>query len=210
MHALSQYNTRVFQIPAALGIDLRILNGYAYLSPVSVDDPQKINKRLKEYRKRAGYYYENWDDLYGKWKEKVIKEIEFVKNLEIKNLPEVEDENIVTQNIGISSGFFLLETYNRLIESMGKIWQYHFEFLNLGYAAYLDFATFMKKIFPDISDQTITKMVAGIDVILFRPDHELKKLAKRAFEYNLHDIFFSSDLGGHPRSGSRSTRYSAN
>ena len=39
-----------------------------------------------------------------------------------------------------------------------------------------------KQNFPDIGDQTIAKMVSGIDVILFRPDDELKRLAARAIE----------------------------
>jgi len=36
---LSQYNTRHYVIPPALGVDLRFLNGYMYLSPVGVSDP---------------------------------------------------------------------------------------------------------------------------------------------------------------------------
>ena len=32
--SLSQYNTRHYVIPPALGVDFRILNGYVYLSPV--------------------------------------------------------------------------------------------------------------------------------------------------------------------------------
>ena len=37
-----------------------------------------------------------------------------------------------------------------------------------------------KSTFPDISDQTISRMVGGLDVELYRPDDELKRLAKEA------------------------------
>ncbi len=171
IHALSQYNSRIFRIPTALGIDLRVLNGYAYISPVEINDPETINARLEDFRKRAGYYFQNWDELYIKWKEKVTNEIEGLKKLEVPDLPDIEEEEIVTKGAGISTGYHLLESYNRVVESMSKIWQYHFEFLNLGYAAYLDLSIFMKKVFPDITDQKITKIVAGIDVILYRPDN---------------------------------------
>ena len=57
-----------------------------------------------------------------------------------------------------------------LKELVYKIWQYHFEFLNLGYAAYLDFFGFVKEQFPSIPDQAIAKMVQGVDSELFRPD----------------------------------------
>ena len=72
--------------------------------------------------------------------------------------------------------------FNRTIELCYEAWQYHFEFLNLGYAAYLDFFGFCKQAFPGISDLGIAKMVQGIEVDLFRPDDELRKLAKLAVE----------------------------
>ena len=78
-----------------------------------------------------------------------------------------------------------METYDRSIQLLYRTWQYHFEFLNLGYAAYLDFFGFLKGQFPDIPDQAIAKMVQGVDVDLFRPDDELKKLAKLAVKLDV-------------------------
>ena len=192
LSSLGQYNTRVYMIPPALGIDIRVLNGYVYLSPIPVDNPQEIGERVKDFSERAGFYYQNWDTLYAKWKEKITKEIEGLKKIEIPHLPEKEDISLVRDAVGLSTGFRLQEAYNRLLESMMRVWSYHFEFLNLGYAAFLDFSCFMKTAFPDISDQTITQMVAGIDVILFRPDNELKRLAKLAVSLNLQTIFLDT------------------
>ena len=73
-------------------------------------------------------------------------------------------------------------SYHRLLDLALQLWQYHFEFLNLGYAAYLDFFGFCKQAFPGIPDLAIAKMVAGVDVDLFRPDEELKKLARLAVD----------------------------
>ena len=81
----------------------------------------------------------------------------------------------------------LLENYNRPIELCYQAWQYHFEFLNLGYVAYLDFFGFCKEVFPDIPDLAIATMVQGIEVDLFRPDDELKHLAKLAVELDVAD-----------------------
>ncbi|MBN1806094.1 MAG: hypothetical protein JW837_12670 [Sedimentisphaerales bacterium] len=191
--ALGQYNARIFMVPPALGIEQRILNGYLYISPVPVCDSEEIRKRMEDFSERAGFYYKNWDKLYGKWKNKVTKEIEDLKNLKVPSLPEKDDEEIVKKAVGISTGCRLLEAYNRLIESVTKIWQYHFEFLNLGYVAFLDFSKFMKEIFPDISDLTITQMVAGIDVILFEPDKKLIELSELALKLNLKEILFNTE-----------------
>ncbi len=194
--ALGQYNSRVYMVPPALGIDLRVLNGYVYISPLPVANSEEVQERIKDFSERAGFYYQNWDELYAKWKEKVTAEIENLKKMEIPHLPEKEDLETVKNGVGISTGFRLLEAYNRLLESMARIWQYHFEFLNLGYVAHLDFTTFMKNAFPDIQDQTIAQMVAGIDIILFQPDKELKKLSKLAIELNLQKIFLSRQKTG--------------
>jgi pyruvate, water dikinase len=80
-----------------------------------------------------------------------------------------------------------MESYDRAIQLLYKAWQYHFEFLNLGYAAYLDFFGFVKEQFPTIPDQAIAKMVQGVEVDLFRPDDELKKLAKLAVKLGIVD-----------------------
>jgi pyruvate,water dikinase len=81
----------------------------------------------------------------------------------------------------------MLKEYDRLVELTIRLWNHHFEFLNLGYAAYLDFFGFCKQLWPSIPDQAIAKMVAGINVDLFRPDDELKKLARLAVDLGLED-----------------------
>lgn len=187
--ALSQYNTRHYLIPPALGVDFRILNGYAYLSPVGVADPAEVEARVPHFLERAGYYFEHWDELYAKWMIKVRALIADLEALRLDPLPDKEDIEVVTSGAGVGSGYLLLESYQRLLDHVLKIWNYHFEFLNLGYAAYLDFFGFCKRAFPSIPDQGIAKMVAGIDVDLFRPDEELKRLAKLAVDLDLDSAF---------------------
>ena len=69
------------------------------------------------------------------------------------------------------------------------MWQHHFEFLLLGYGAYLTFSDFCKAALPDIPDQHIAQMVAGIDVIMFRPDEELRRLARLAVDTGVASAF---------------------
>jgi len=188
--ALGQYNTRVFVVPPALGIDQRVLNGYLYITALPVANPNDIPARVGEFMERAGYYYQNWDRLYAQWVKKAEETIADLKAIKVPDLPEREDlETVVRQGRGITSAYDLLTAYNRAIENMHKIWHLHFEFLNLGYAAYLTFYGFCKQTFPDIPDQTVAKLVSGIDVILFRPDEELKRLAKAAVDLKVAGVF---------------------
>ncbi len=191
--ALSQYNTRHYLIPPALGVDARILNGYAYLSPVGVADPTEVEARVPHFLERAGYYFGNWDRLYGQWMDKMRALIGQMEELSFEPLPEKEDIEVVTEGHGTGAGLTLTTSYNRLCELALKLWQYHFEFLNLGYAAYLDYFGFCKQAFPNIPDLSIAKMVAGVDVDLFRPDEELKGLARAAIELGVDKAFGRAD-----------------
>jgi pyruvate,water dikinase len=183
---LGQYNTRHYLIPPANGIDYRIHNGYCYMSPVAVA-PELIAARVPQFMERAGYYFQNWDRLLVNWDKKVRANIADLEALNFEKLPEVVPLEWVMEGRGLDNTHALMETYDRAIQLLYKTWQYHFEFLNLGYAAYLDFFGFMKGQFPSIPDQAIAKMVQGVDVDLFRPDDELKKLARLAVKLGVVD-----------------------
>ncbi len=184
---LSAYTTRHYVIPPALGVDIRYLNGYMYLSPVPVTDPDEIASRVPEFAERAGYYFANWSSLYDAWIVKIKGVIKELEALEFKPLPEREDMAVLTEGRGIGSGQLMLIEYDKLVQLTSRLWAHHFEFLNLGYAAYLDFFGFCKQLWPSIPDLAIAKMVAGIEVDLFRPDEELKKLAQLAVDLGIGD-----------------------
>ncbi|MGH3940940.1 MAG: PEP-utilizing enzyme [Pseudonocardiaceae bacterium] len=191
--ALSQYNTRHYLIPPARGVDARILNGYVYLSPVTVTDPAEVEARVPDFLERAGFYFEHWDELYVKWIAKLRALIGELEVLRFEPLPVKEDIEVVTSGQGTGVGLTLISAYHRLLDLALMLWQYHFEFLNLGYVAYLDFFGFCKQVLPNIPDLAIAKMVAGVEVDLFRPDEELKGLARDALELGVDAVFATTD-----------------
>jgi len=199
--ALSQMNSRHYRIPPADGVDFRILYGYPYLSPVGVD-PSQIEARVPQFMERAGHYFGNWDSLYESWLGKVKSTIEEFEALDFNPLPEMEELEIITGGTAMGSGTRLMAEYNKFKNLIMQAWSYHFEFLNLGYAAYLDFFGFCKEAFPSIPDLGIAKMVAGVEVDLFRPNEELKKLAQKAVDLGIarafddpHHVVLDGDAG---------------
>ena len=190
--SLSQMNSRHYRIPPADGVDFRVLYGYAYLSPVGVD-PEKIGPRVPQFMERAGFYFGNWNDLYDRWLVKVKDTIAEIESLDFSPLPEMEELPVVTDGVGWGSGYKLQVEYNRFKDLILLAWQYHFEFLNLGYAAYLDFFGFCKQAFPTIPDLGIAKMVAGVEVDLFRPNEELKRLSQLAVDLGIARAFDDPD-----------------
>ncbi len=185
--ALGANNTRVHCLPTTLGIDYRIINGRIYIGGNAVTDPAEIARRTEEFKQRAFYYYGNWERLYDQWKDKMMVLIRDAEKLPKVEIPEFEPLQHVHAGRGIASNHYLLDTYQKTLEGYFRMWQYHFEFLLLGYGAYLTFFDFCKKAFPEISDQTVARMVAGMEAEIFRPDDELRRLAKRAIELGVDD-----------------------
>jgi len=188
-HAMGASVTRVFAFPTAKGIDYRCINGRIYITANTVTDPQEIEERLALFQDRAGYYYENWNDIYDKWEARMGELIRDMSSIEIPKLDAIEDEAVVKEARGIAQNHYVRAAYHKVIDNYSVMWHHHFEMLMLGYGAYVVFFQFCKQAFPEITDQTVARMVAGIDVLMFRPDDELKKLAKLAVELGIDDVF---------------------
>lgn len=191
--SLGQFNSRHYRVPPADGIDFRILYGYPYFSPVTIDDGARIESRVPEFVERAGHYFANWDDLYQKWLVKVKANIDQIDAIDFSPLPEMEELDVITSGRGVGSGWDLQEQYHKFKDLSLLTWQYHFEFLNLGYAAYLDYFGFCKQAWPTIPDLAIARMVAGVEVDLFKPNEKLKELSHLAVELGLARIFDTPD-----------------
>ncbi len=190
---LSQYLTRVWMVPPALGIDQRIVNGYLYVSPTALSDPQAIEQRVPQFLERAGYYYEHWDEIYANWVAKAEDCIARLREISFEPLPEVEPMEMVTSHRGTTSAWSILADYDRLIANMHEMACYHFELNMLGYGAFMTFSDFCKNAFPGIPDQAIAKMVGGVDILFFRPDDEIRKLARLAVELGLSSVVLESE-----------------
>ena len=144
---------------------------------MSVTDPKEIEARIPEFAERAGYYFANWDRLYAAWVPKVRALIDELETISFSPLPEREDMAIITEGRGTGSALDLLSTYHRLVDLTLKLWQHHFEFLNLGYAAYLDFFGCCKPLLPSIPTRPSPRWSPIPGELLPDPDDEIKKLA---------------------------------
>lgn len=187
--ALGAFNTRVHVLPTTKGIDHRIINGRVYIGGVAVTDPAEIAERQTLFQQRAFYYYEHWERLYDQWKVKMKALIGEATDLPRVELPDWEPIETTHSGKGVAANHALVDIYRKQLEGYFRMWQHHFEFLLLGYGAYLTFFDFCKRAFPEISDQTISRMVAGMEAEIFRPDEEVRRLARRAVELGIDGLF---------------------
>ncbi len=180
---LSEHNTRVFCIPPAQGVAQRIVGCYQYICAVEPPPEEVIKEKAELFKVRAHYPVEHYDELWDEWLDRVQalgKEMREIKVPE--ELPKYMPAEEVFPNPyrGYTPAYELIEAFNRLVDCVYKAWQYHFNYLNLSYLYYLMFVDVTKKLFPGISESTISKMIAGAEVVMFRPEEELCRLAREA------------------------------
>jgi len=187
--SIGRYQGRVFSIPTVLGIEHRVVNGYVYITANEVTAPQLIEQRLATFLPRIGFYYENWDSLVDRWQSEVDARIQELAGLEVPVLPELEDENEAIHEQRLGPNYRLIAAYDRTLQLYNELNQLHFELLLLAYGAYLTFFQFCGQAFPDMGMQTMTQMIGGDDHTMFRPDDELKALARSALDRGVDSAF---------------------
>jgi pyruvate, water dikinase len=180
--ALSQYTTRVFCIPPAQGVAQRMLGCYMYIAAVEPPPGEVIQQKAELFGKRVPYTFQNYERQFEEWLVKFKKLGQDMEDLKIpqdlgKFVPEAE---VIPSPKGFTEANELMEKFNIIINLIFRAWQYHFQYLNLAYLAYLMFMDTARKLFPGIKESTIGKMVAGADVSMFRPEEELCRLSRLA------------------------------
>jgi len=113
-YALGDWQNRAFAVPPAMGIDYRVVNSYIYISVNPVTDPAKIAERAEFFQKRAGYYFQNWNELYGKWRGKMDALLEELMALEVPDLPDYEPDEVVFGDEN-TSFYKVLDAYSRCL-----------------------------------------------------------------------------------------------
>jgi pyruvate,water dikinase len=183
--AISAATTRLWCIPAAQGWYHRVLGCYFYATPAFyLPSEQVMQAKAELFQKRLQdfFFKEYGPEMWESWLKEIRKVGDEIKAIEIPDeLPRFEPDSSVfpDPSIWFSSGYKLLEAFYRLVTLMYKVWHFHRE-LGPAYLATIIFSDVCRKLFPSISGTTVTKMVAGVHVAMFRPQEELAKLAKLA------------------------------
>jgi pyruvate,water dikinase len=187
--AVSHYSGRVFAVPGSYGLEWRILNGYVYATAVPVTDPERVAARQQVFAERAQAYYSGWDAEVARWTGEVRALIGRLDRVEIPALDRIEPWH--ARRVGEGSGYRLVRGYQEVLDTAFQAWQLHFELLNLGYAAHLNFFDVCRQLFPGIRDDAVAAMVSAGPSLMTRPDRELAGLAARAIELGVDDLILA-------------------
>ncbi len=188
--ALSQYNTRHFIIPPALGIDHRIVNGYVYITPVGIADQEVVAKRVPHFLERAGYYLTvNGTNSTKTGRRRSRRRSRRWTLSTSANCPKWKTTATYTQWVAEAEAL-TCSRVRRSDQYGSSHWHYILEFLPILVTGICDVSTTTTtQIFPGIPMSTLTKMVSGIDVVMYKPDSELIRLARLAIDTGLEEMF---------------------
>jgi pyruvate, water dikinase len=196
MMSVAAVVSRLFSIPGAKSAASRVLNGRLYLADVPFADPAEEERRIEAFMRRGGHYFEHWPELSERWVVKVEALTAELSALEVPTLPELEDERVVLEGRGVNSGHRLLDEFARAVQNLFLVYQYHFEMLVLAYVAQMNFHDLARDAFPSITEQTLAKLTAGVELRQFQPDEELKRLARLAIDLGVAEqVLAAGDPG---------------
>jgi pyruvate,water dikinase len=169
---------------------------YMYITPVAPPPPEIIGEKAGLFQKRVFYVFDHYDELWGVWLKKFKALGEEMNNIKVpEEFPKFEsDDTVFPEPRGYYTSFEVMDAWDKLVDLMIKGWQYHFQYLNLAYLAYLLFADICRKLFPGVSESTIGKLVAGAYVQMFKPEEELCRLARLAAAVPAVSKILKSDI----------------
>lgn len=190
-HTASAWVGRIHVFPTNWGRDHRMINGRVYINSTDITDPEEIKKRIPQFQERVDYALKNWETLFKKWEEKVSNVIKETEGLKVPALPEIEPMSVITEGRW-STGHDLQVAWNRLMEAIHLVWEWHFEFNNLVSLVNVQYMETVRKLFPGITDKSVTQTLSGFEAMVFKAMNALIELAELAIKLKVDENLRSS------------------
>jgi len=163
-------------LPVAQGIYWRLVNGWVYIAPAEITDPEQIKRREAVFREKLDHYFKNWNDIWSRYLE------------ELKGyINEMESWNLETE----PPEYSLLVKFDKLWQYYLRSWEIHMELLYPTQVSFLAFRSMCKELIPDIDEDTISKLVAGLGNAFIEADEQYWRLSQRAIELGVADVIKS-------------------
>ena len=151
--ALGAANTRVHCLPTTLGIDHRIINGRVYIGGNARDRSRpRSSAAPRSSRSARSTTTRTGKRCTRSGSEKMLQaDRGRAGPAEARAAGVRAARATCTPAAALPRTTTLLDTYQKTLEGYFRMWHHHFEFLLLGYGAYLTFFGFCKKAFPEIT-----------------------------------------------------------
>jgi pyruvate,water dikinase len=172
-HGWAYWNEK-HSIPTCRGTQYRIWNGYFYIAGIEPEE-EDIPKRAEKFRENMRPFLE---DFWGMWQKEVAEWVQEMKpfmEFDLEGAPDFELRKCFDD-------YYLY--LNR------RHWYLHFRWMHAAYYIYLTFEDLLLELTGITThDPLFTKLMGGFDNVTFVVSREQYRLADRARELGLGEIF---------------------
>lgn len=186
--SLGQANTRLLSLPTSFGFDYRIVNGYAYLTTLGVEDPVVVARRQAHFAQRAEPVFADWERYGRDWVRRAEGLVARIATVRFDQPPELVALERVVPVPEPAPLVGLARAWHELLDLGLELWQHHFQLLSLGYGAQLAFFELAGELVPGADAQVLARLAGDDQPELYRPDEELRRLARLAVDLGVDAI----------------------
>jgi pyruvate,water dikinase len=173
-----QYAPEQLCIPGTRGIDYRHYKGRLYLGLLIVRDEEEKKRREPEFKKRMGWWLENFDERWEEAKKELIKGFEEIKSFDFNN----------------ASAFEMIEWLHTSFLKALRMFEIHMELMYPCFSAYLIFSDFMQDHFGiQRTDPEFQRMLTGFDNKLYQINKNIFDLGWLAVKEGLEPVFAENE-----------------
>jgi pyruvate,water dikinase len=178
----ASYGTEVNKVPTSHGIAARILNGWCYLNPIDITDPDEIKKRVLMIEGICDKVYPRWEQWVKETDAPHGKAADWLVSFDFEKDPDLSD----TRQI-----YKLIERFDAVIAALYHSAGTHLENLVLIFGQKLAFSALCAELVPGTPEEDISKMLQGFGNKLMETDEAFWKLGELA-----HSLEVAHILGG--------------
>jgi pyruvate,water dikinase len=155
--------------------DWRVYKGHAYITSVLARSEEEAKQREPVFRERIRPWIEDWDGMYAKYVAEASSLFDPLKTFDLRQ----------ATNLELNKYFFKFWEANR------RVWEIHFETMVPTMILYGEFANSCREIGIETDDPLFRKLMQGFDNKLFQSNKEQWRLAERAVELKLDNLFLT-------------------
>ena len=173
----SQYSAEKLSLPRCKGFTFRDHEGATYISMRIIRDEAEIAERTEKFKEALIPWIEDFDGIWAKQREELVSMYDKLKAVDLD----------AASNIDLIHHLWDLISTNR------RMWEIHFQGMNVSYAAFLLLEDLVKPYGLTSESPEFQNMFRGFYNDVFKVDRKLWELASNAIGKGLGDLILNTE-----------------
>jgi len=172
----SQYACEKLSMPRYKGFTLRNVEGSDYIAMRIVRNEEEIKQRTAKFNEALIPWIEDFDGIWGAQREELLGIYKNLLALDLEKATSID----------------LMHHLWDMISANRRMWEIHFQGMNVSYAAFLLLEDLVKPYGLTSESPGFQNMFRGYDNKVFQVDKKLWKLGRKALEKGLDELILNS------------------